>query len=216
MMRFLLHIQESARTPVVWVGKGCQDVHTFHFLKQFVTRPTHTGAICPSSQDLAEAMTDAAHVTQASVIVEFGPGTGVFTEVILRKMNPVAIFLAMEINPEFVRTLRKMCPRATVFHDSAENTRKYLNRLGVDSCDSIVSGLPWAGFKEDVQDSLLDVTLDVLRARGHFATFIYVSSIVLPAGIRFRAKLNSRFRKVTSSHIVWKNLPPAIVLHAEK
>ena len=49
------------------------------FLRQFVSRNMETGAVATSSRGLAELITDYASVDKASVVIELGPGTGVFT-----------------------------------------------------------------------------------------------------------------------------------------
>jgi hypothetical protein len=45
---------------------------------------------------------------------------------------------------------------------------------------------------------------------------MYLQSAPLPAGRRFRQKLRERFGAVKSSHIVWKNVPPAVVYYVRK
>lgn len=186
------------------------------FLRQFVARPTSTGAIAPSSAPLADLITDAADLGHASMIVEFGPGTGVFTEKILLKRPAHAGFIAIELNEQFVAATRRRCPTATVHHDSAVNVGTHLNALGVDGCDRIVCGLPWASFPERLQDDLLEATLGALRPGGRIVTFAYLQGLLMPPGLRFRRKLRQHFRRVTTTRTVWRNLPPAFVYIAEK
>jgi phosphatidylethanolamine/phosphatidyl-N-methylethanolamine N-methyltransferase len=187
----------------------------FQFLKQFLLHPSATGAIAASSASLARLMVETAGVREAGVIVEFGPGTGVFTEEILRVRRPDADFLAMELNPEFAELVRRRCPTAQVYVDSATNTRRYLEERGHSHCDCIVSGLPWAAFPEALQDQLLDTIADVLRPGGRLVTFAYLQGVLLPAGAKFKRKLKQRFRRVSTTHTVWLNLPPAFVYCAE-
>jgi phospholipid N-methyltransferase len=186
------------------------------FLKNFLSNPQATGAIAASSPHLAELITSLADLASASVVVEFGPGTGVFTECILRKAARRTRFFAMEINPEFVRQTRQRCPAAVVHHDSAVHTLKYLQEIGETQCDRIISGLPWAGFPEALQNDLLGAIDTVLKPGGLFLTFAYVHGTCLPAGLRFRRKLQQHFTRVTRSRVVWRNLPPAFVYRAEK
>lgn len=186
------------------------------FLKEFVRRPTVTGAVAPSSGALAEVMTNEAGVDGAKVVMEFGPGTGVFTERILAKLPPGATFLAMEVNASFVEVTRRRCPGARVIHDSAVNARKYLDEVGATFCDCIICGLPWASFPGDLQDDLLDAVEDCLLPGGRFVTFAYLQGVILPAGRRFRKRLRARFPLVRTTPTVWRNLPPAFVYVARK
>lgn len=181
------------------------------FLRQFLRHPGKTGAVAPSSEGLAELIADSAGLAEASVIVEWGPGTGVFTEKILQKKRPDALFLAVEMNPEFVSATRTRCPGASIYHDSAANTLHYLERHGQRQCDCVICGLPWAAFDESLQDTLLDTLVAILRPGGRFLTFAYLQGLLLPAGRRFRRKLRSRFTHVATTRTVWRNLPPAFV-----
>ncbi len=184
------------------------------FLGQFVSRRMETGAVAASSSGLAELITDCASVSAAKVVLEFGSGTGVFTEKILEKMLDDGVFLALEVNPMFVEATKKRCPGARVVHDSAARARQHLDQLGVDYCDAIVSGLPWASFPDALQNEILDAALDVLKPGGTFVSFAYLQGLLLPPGQRFRRKLYGRFSQVERSRTVWSNIPPAFVYTA--
>lgn len=185
------------------------------FIKQFLEHPTQTGAVKASSPWLARQILATANISPQSSIVEFGPGTGVFTEEIVQGITSDNYFFAIEVNERFVQATRHRCPNVRVVHDSAENTRRYLHDQGLKSCDRIISGLPWAAFPPALQDTLLDTVLDVLSPGGRFVTFAYLQGLLLPAGKRFHQKLKNRFRCVGRSPVVWWNLPPAIVYWAE-
>jgi phospholipid N-methyltransferase len=191
-------------------------VHLIQFIKQFVFHPTKTGAVAPSSKGLADLITNVADLSNTSAVIEFGPGTGVFTEKIFQKISKNTKFFALEINPDFVEATRNRCPEVIVYQDSATNAKKYLNELGLKECDCIICGLPWASFSEDLQNELLDTIIDVLKPGGKFLTFAYLQGLLLPAGMRFKKKLSARFNKVTKTRTVWLNLPPAFVYCAEK
>ena len=177
-----------------------------------------TGALAPSSPALADCITDLAPLKDAKVIVEFGPGTGVFTEYIQKKKQPDAYFLAMEINPVFAKATKERCPEVNVIQDSAENTLKYLKQAGYDSCDVIISGLPWTRFEDELQDKLLNATYECLREKGKFLTFAYFFSPWVPSGKKFlHYKLPQKFNnKYSRSPIIFKNFPPCHVYICEK
>ncbi len=178
------------------------------FFRQFVLNPLKTGAIVPSSDQLAELITPLKVLGSAKVAMELGCGTGVFTEKILNKINEKTNFIAIEINSHFVKKTQDRCPKAIVFHDTALNAKKYLKDK---KCDIIVSGLPFVGFNRVLQEELLNVIFSSLSTNGKFLIFAYVHGTILPAGMRFREKLNFLFREVKRTNIVWKNLPPAFV-----
>lgn len=191
-------------------------VKIIQFLKQFFLSPQETGAVAPSSQGLANLITDEADLADVQMIIEFGPGTGVFTQKILEKKPPEAEFFAIEVNPDFVEATKENFPGAKVYHDSAVNSRKYMEQLGFDYCDRIICGLPWASFPEKLQNHLLTTIMDILKPGGMFLTFAYLQGLLLPAGWRFRKKLFSTFPHVHTTRTVWKNIPPAFVYCAKR
>jgi phosphatidylethanolamine/phosphatidyl-N-methylethanolamine N-methyltransferase len=190
---------------------------TLSFLKQVFRANRSTGAIAPSGKQLADVLTDMAGVSEAKVIVEYGPGTGVFTEAILAKKQPDAYFLALEVNDQFAEITRERFPEAHVVHDCAQNAKKHLEEAGFSGCDTIVSGLPWTLFDDTLQDEILEATYDVLEPGGKFVTFAYAMSPYIPSGRKFfREKMVERFGCVNRSKHIWKNLPPCVVFIAEK
>jgi len=185
-----------------------------HVLDEFVRKPMSVGAVAPSSWRLAELITDVAELGRAATVVEFGPGTGAFTEVILRKLQPGASFFAIEANETFAGLTRKRCPGVEVFHDSAASVRALLESRGHTSCDCIVSGLPFASFSSAQQDAILAAIVDVLEPGGRFVTFAYLNGTLWPAARRFRRRLFEEFSEVSATRTIWRNLPPAYVYRA--
>jgi len=191
--------------------------YTLEFMREVLLSNKSTGALAPSGRALAELVTRLAHLDKADVIVEFGPGTGVFTEQIVKTKRPESYFCAFEVNEKFVQATRKRCPEVEVVHDSAEKVCEHLSSRGHDGCDVIVSGLPWTRFPESLQDSILDATYAALRPGGRFITFAYASSPLVPNGRKFfKDKLNAKFDHVRKTPNIWNNFPPAVVFIAKK
>jgi phospholipid N-methyltransferase len=187
------------------------------FLKNFVTKPATMGAIVPSSKFLADEIVRQAGVAQANLVLEFGAGTGSFTEKIIKIKKDDAHFVAVERNAELVGILKGKFPDENIVWDSIENIEEVLNRLGIQGkADCIVCGLPWASFNEKLQKRLLDTTHDILKDGGVFTTFAYLQGLLLPAGQKFKKNINERFSKVEKSTVVWRNLPPAFVYRCTK
>lgn len=186
------------------------------FIKHFFKSPNSTGAIWPSSEALANVMIDLATLKSQDTIVEFGPGTGVFTEKIMKKKKKSSLFFALEVNPEFADITKRRCPQAIIYNDCAQNIDIFLKEHNKKNCNCIISGLPWAAFDDDLQDSIMRAAFDSLAKGGVFLTFAYLHGLVIPAGLRFKQKLLSHFSKVRRSRIVWLNLPPAFVYLCEK
>jgi phospholipid N-methyltransferase len=188
----------------------------FEFFKEFVIYPKITGAITPSSERLSELITNIANLQEAESVIEFGSGTGVFTEKILQKLPPKANFIAIESNANFVAATKLRCPQVNICHDNAIRVKKILQIHGLSSCDCIISGLPWASFNKEFQNKLLDTVFEILSPGGKFVTFAYLHGLMLTGGMNFRNKVQSYFSKVTTTKPVWLNTPPAFVYYAQK
>lgn len=181
------------------------------FLKEFIRSPKNTGAIAPSSMKLAQAIVKHSGAAQASNILEFGAGTGVFTQVILRDKKTDANFIAIEHNESLSDMLRQRFPDTDIVTDSVENVDQIMQQHDMAKSDCIVCGLPWTAFSPEKQNRLIMSAISALAPEGTFATFAYWPLLFLPAGMRFRKILYNLFSRVEISPIVWKNLPPAIV-----
>src|SRR5262245_56613772 len=152
-----------------------------------------------------------AGLTDADVVLEYGPGTGAITRHILREMSPGSTFAAIEINPQLAAIFREAHPGVPIFEDSVENVRTICDCIGVAMADCIVSGLPWALFSKSRQVRILDQMMRVLKPGGRFVTFGYPQSFVLPAARHLAALLPTYFTAVSRSDVVWRNVPPAFI-----
>ena len=186
------------------------------FLREFIASPTITGSIAPSSRHLARTIVEGLELRNAEAVLEYGPGTGIFTEFVLRELKPGAKFAAIELNSHFAETFKQRYPNVLLFQDSVTNVESLCDSAGVQSVDCIVSGLPWATFSESLQVECLDAMLRVLKPGGRFATFSYVHSQALTASRLFAKRLPQYFRTVSKSPIVWLNLPPAFVYRCRR
>jgi phospholipid N-methyltransferase len=178
----------------------------FSFIWQYLTRPRTVGAVLPSSKYLAQKMMQPIDFTRARCIVEYGPGTGVFTERLINMRQAGTVILVIERNETFCDILREKFAGETDVHiisDSAEQIREHLHTYGFDYADYIVSGLPFASLPSHVTANILTQTKKYLRPNGRFITFQYtLIRKELIAGYFNDITLNREFR----------NVPPAYVL----
>jgi phospholipid N-methyltransferase len=179
------------------------------FLNQFRNTPRSIGAIAPSSRQLAEAMIDPIDFGTAKVIVEFGPGTGVMTGAIVKRLGPNTRYVGVEINETFCRTLTVRFPHLQFFNRGAQDVKEILHALELEKVDAIVCGLPWASLPIDLQARIMAAILDVLKPGGIFVTFAYLQGLLLPAAGMLRRRLRSQFSAVTTTRVIWRNVPPA-------
>lgn len=182
------------------------------FFSEFLRDPVATAAIAPSSPALAAAMLDGLDLARVRTVVEYGPGTGVFTRAVLeglaRTGNDTARVIALELNGRLARRLAGELPSIEVHHASADEVETV---LAGRHADLIVSGLGWPSLPADLRRSLLERTSRVLAGGGAFRTFGYHVGLLFPGAWEFRRICRERFATVTISPVVWSNLPPAFV-----
>jgi phospholipid N-methyltransferase len=161
-------------------------------------------------------MLDWIDLSNARVVLECGPGTGSFTEEILRRRGDGCRYVGIEVNPALGRLFRERYPGLRLYETTVEKVARVCEEEGISEVDCIVSGLPWASFSEAHQTELLEAMVSVLKPGGQFATFAYLQGLLLPAGIRFRRRLRRYFGEVSASRIVWLNFPPAFVYRCRR
>ncbi len=183
---------------------------------QFFANPLTTGAICASSPELSNLITEDIAIEKASCVVELGPGTGAVTGFISDKVAPQSKFFAVELNHDMFIALKRRYPKVKVYNDCASNLPDLLSKEGCKHADAVISGLPWASFSDDLQEDILNSIVSVLPEGGVFATFAYLQGTILPTGLNFKKRLRRHFSKVEKSKVIWMNLPPAFVYRCWK
>lgn len=182
------------------------------FFGALLRNPARVGAVVPSSPALAREMARACDLQRAHTVVELGAGTGSLTREILRQIGPDTLFIALEIDERIAADLRKKFPGVVVYQESAAHLPACLARHGRTHADCILSGLPFASLPTTTADSILQAIFASLKPGGAFVMFTYLHSRLLPGMWRFREHVTRQFRDVTTSGVVWNNVPPAVVV----
>lgn len=179
------------------------------FLMQYFLHPRTTGAVIPSSRRLAYKMIRDIEFNDCKCIVEYGPGTGVFTDEILKRCNKNTFIILMEYNEEFCKVLKNKydnMKNVYIVNDSAENLDKYLNKYGINDVDYIISGLPFASLPSEMTEKILTITRNILSNKGTFITFQYTKLKI--------SLINNYFGEIKSDYELL-NIPPAYILRCK-
>jgi phospholipid N-methyltransferase len=179
---------------------------------RFLRSPRTVGALTPSSAVLAESMIEGLDIAHAARVVELGPGTGVFTSAIVRRLGPNTRFLAMDIDPAFVAEIGKRWPGVECVCASAEDLHHLVADRGLAPVDHIVSGLPFVSLPAAMTTNILESIARVLRPGGTMTTFQYVHGYRLPPAVAFRRNMSLRMGGEPQVKAVVRNFPPAFVL----
>ncbi len=176
------------------------------FIGQSIKNFLHVGSVMPSSSRLAKKMIKG---IKAPVIVELGPGTGVFTTEILNNLPHDGLLICVESNDMFVKYLHNKIKdkRLKIYHGNALHLSKFLQENGIEKVGCIISGLPIGHFKKDMKDKLFTEILKCLSDDGVFVQFEYFL-----AGIR---AVKRAFPKIKIDFELL-NFPPAFIMKCKK
>jgi phospholipid N-methyltransferase len=146
---------------------------------------------------------------QSPVVLELGPGTGIFTKEILKKLPKDGILIAIELDQKFIDHIEKTIhdDRLKLYKGDALMLRKFLSDNGIRNVDFIVSGLPLGHFRKDLKMRILREIYASLDEGGTFVQFEYflagiksIKEVFLHTAITFEAF----------------NFPPAFVITCRK
>jgi len=200
------------------------------FLRQFGKQFETTGSILPSSRFLAKAITRflAQRGDAPLRVLECGPGTGAFTDQIVRCLRPGDRFDLVELNEDFVNVLRNRF--ATESHWQAVADLSEIHQLPLQEFsdaapyDFIISGLPHVNFPPAVVETITDSYFRLLKPGGTLSYFEYMFIRPLKKQITVgatRQKIHGVDR-ILAGHLrqhrlcrdnVFLNVPPAWVQH---
>ncbi len=176
------------------------------FLSEFIKERKIVGAIAPSSKFLMRKMLNKIDFSKDLNIVELGPGTGIFTSEIQKKMSANSNLFSFEINSTFYDQLNSKFndKRVHIIHDSAEKMEKYLLKENIQKADVVISSLPLAVIPIQIKENILNTAVKILDKKGAYVQFQY--------SLNAKKLLQTKFENV-NIQFTPLNLPPAFVYH---
>jgi len=171
------------------------------FLRSWIEKPLHMGAVMPSSKALARTMAAFVDVDDQGPVVELGPGTGAITNALIEHGVDQRRLVLVEYNPGFCALLRERYPLARVVQGDAYALRRSLAMATPAS--AVVSGLPLVTKPMRTRLKLIRDAFAALKPGAPFIQFTYSVTPPIPkslSGVRTEA-----------SERIWMNLPPARV-----
>ena len=184
--------------------KGAAASGLVQFLREWVRSPAGIGAVAPSSDALARAIT-AGIGPQDAPVIELGPGTGVFTAALIaRGIAPDRLCL-LEANARFAKVLSQRYPDVPVLSADAARLR-HLSPFGAAGAGVIICGLPLVSIPRAKVHRILAGCVACLRPGGTIRLFTYGPRCPVPPAML--ARLGLRAARIG---FVAGNLPPASV-----
>ena len=127
------------------------------FFRMFIKQPMVNASITPSSKRAARKMVEGLNLGQMKYVVELGPGTGVFTDILSASLPSDCRVLLVELEGSFIKNLEnKYDHRFEVVQSSACELDKLLRERCVKNVDLVISSLPF-NMPEKVKLVVLEV-----------------------------------------------------------
>jgi phospholipid N-methyltransferase len=179
------------------------------FFKRFLQRPFQIASIVPSSKALVERVASKIDFSRPRVIAEYGPGEGVHSREIARRMSRDSHLLLFELDRAFSRDLERQFAgdrRVHVIHGDAARLPQELERRRMANCDYILSGIPFSILKIDKKRALLQKTYDALAPGGSFIIYQVTNEL----------KQHATLFEYAESEYFLQNIPPMFITVFQK
>lgn len=173
------------------------------FLRSWIEKPLHMGAVMPSSKVLARTMAQFVDPQADGPIIELGPGTGAITNALIQRGIDPARLVLVEYSPSFCALLRDRYPTATVVQGDAYSLRDSLWQTLKTPASAIVSGLPLVTKPMRQRIKLLREAMTLANPGAPFIQFTYSVAPPIPKSLPGVS--------TQASERIWLNIPPARV-----
>jgi phosphatidylethanolamine/phosphatidyl-N-methylethanolamine N-methyltransferase len=173
------------------------------FLRSWIEKPLHMGAVMPSGRVLARTMAQYVEIDSDGPVIELGPGTGAITNALIAHGVDQKRLVLVEYNPGFCALLRDRYPQATVVQGDAYTLRDSLWNVLSAPASAVVSGLPLVTKPMLTRLKLMRDAFAALAPGSPFVQFTYSVAPPIPRSLPGVS--------TEASERIWMNLPPARV-----
>ena len=173
------------------------------FLRSWIEKPLHMGAVMPSGRVLARTMAQYVDIDSSEPVVELGPGTGAITSALIEHGVDQKRLVLVEYNPGFCALLRDRYPHAKVVQGDAYALRDSLWNILSAPASAVVSGLPLVTKPMLTRLKLIRDAFVALAPGAPFVQFTYSVAPPIPKSLPGVS--------TEASERIWMNLPPARV-----
>ncbi|MCE0765653.1 methyltransferase domain-containing protein [Pseudonocardia kujensis] len=185
------------------------------FLCRAVRRPHLFGSPAPSGRLLAAQLAGLLPDSGTPTVVELGAGTGALTERIHERLPAGSRLLAIELDEVLAARLAARLPGVDVRQGDAERLPALLAEAGIARAEAVVTSLPWTLLPGHRRDAVLDAIAAALTPEG-MATAVLTRTALPNRARDLRRAFDARFTEVETMPVVWRNLPPAVLLVARR
>ncbi|MDO8590245.1 MAG: rRNA adenine N-6-methyltransferase family protein [bacterium] len=169
------------------------------------------GALTRSSKYVVNAVVRQFDGRALRRVVEYGPGDGVLTMEILKRMPEDGELIVVETNPKFLKVLKNIeDSRLKIIKGTAQEASRELSRRNEATIDLVVSSIPFSILKSLEREKIVGDTFAMLKSTGKFIVFHQYSPLML-------GLLNKYFNKdAVNTQFELRNIPPCFIMSAQK
>lgn len=179
-------------------------MNSLSFFLHWLSDPRQVGALVPSGQPLAAAIT--AEITPGCApVIELGPGGGAFTDALIERGVPQRRLALIEQSASFAVELRRRFPRARILCMDAARL-DYVDPFPGEKAGAVVSGLPLLLMPRAQVEAVLRTAFDALRSGGAFYQFTY--GLRSPVAHQTLERLGLEAKRIGQT---LANFPPAAI-----
>lgn len=185
---------------------------TITYLKTFI-KDKNVASITPTSPFGVKRVCSKINFHRSGVFVEYGPGTGVFSNYLLKNMTDTSRLILIERNKNFGNILERKIqdPRVVIVNDSAENVLETLRNCKECQADYILSGIPFLLLSDEMKNRILYNTRKALKKGGKFLVY----QTCFQADHHLKVHLDRHFASVNTKFEIM-NIPPMRIYEAIK
>ncbi|WP_456275930.1 class I SAM-dependent methyltransferase [Bacillus sp. AK128] len=178
---------------------------TISYIKNLFSDPD-IASITPTSKYGVKSICNRIDFNKRNVIIEYGPGTGVFTNYLQSKLTSDSKIILIEKNKNFVSILKRAFqenPNIFIYHESAESVNDILLETQEQKADYILSGIPFSFFDDQLRSQIVGTTYTVLKQGGRFLPY----QTFFQKDEHLKEYLLNYFEEVEDQYFL-RNLPP--------
>lgn len=183
---------------------------------QNLLRDPSVASVAPSSRYTVERVCKNIDFPSTKLIVEYGPGLGVFTRYLLERMPERSRLIAFERNPDFAKALLQRIPdpRLCVINVSAERALEFVAASSEHPADHVISGIPFSLISPEGKRAIVESTAKLLAPHGTFLTYQVFPP---PASLDKHLKtfLEPHF-ELTRVEYEFRNVPPLRIYESRR
>lgn len=179
-----------------------------------LVKDKNVATVAPSSPAAIECVSAMLPQQSLKLILEYGPGTGAFTQELLKHLRADGMLVAFETNATFVEDLRQSLtdPRLIIVNESAHSVAKVLGELQIQEADLVLSGIPFSLIDEKTKREIIGETAEILAPSGSLITY-QAHTLIPDYDPHLRPYLEEKL-EIVQTDTVMLNIPPLRIYRA--